>query len=128
MSPSAIVAPRSGDAWCSANEATRFTTDRDLLIGNATVPAGSYTLWTLLGRNGWTLIVNKQLLRPDNSGRPLWGTMYDTQHDLVRVPMTMTTLPSPVEQMTIAIEPQGDAAQLRIAWDRTQATVPVRAR
>ena len=118
-----------GKIWrTGANEATRFTTDRDLLIGNATVPAGSYTLWTLLGRNGWTLIVNKQLLRPDNSGRPLWGTMYDTQHDLVRVPMTMTTLPSPVEQMTIAIEPQGDAAQLRIAWDRTQATVPVRAR
>ena len=118
-----------GKVWrTGANEATRFTTDRDLTIGGAVVPAGSYTLWTILGRNGWTLIVNKQLLRPDNSGRPLWGTMYDQQHDLVRVPMTMTTLPSPVEQMTIAVEPQGDAAQLKITWDRTQATVPIRAR
>ena len=116
-----------GKVWrTGANEATRFTTDRDLLIGNATVPAGSYTLWTLLGRDGWTLIVNKQLLRPDNSGRLLWGTMYDAQHDLIRVPMTMSTLPTPVEQMTLALDPQGDAAQLRITWDRTQATVPVR--
>ena len=117
-----------GKIWrTGANEATRFSTDRDLMIGNVTVAAGSYTLWTLLGRNGWTLIVNTQLLRPDNSGRPLWGTMYDAQHDLVRVPMTMSTLPTPVEQMTIALEPQGDGAQLKITWDRTQATVPVKA-
>jgi Protein of unknown function (DUF2911) len=118
-----------GKVWrTGANDATRFSTDRDLMIGDATVPAGNYTLWTQLGRNGWTLIVNKQLLRPDNSGRPLWGTMYDPQHDLVRVPMTMTTLSAPVEHMTIALEPQGDGALLKIMWDVTQATVPVRAK
>jgi hypothetical protein len=92
------------------------------------VPAGNYTLWTQLDRNGWTLIVNKQLLRPDNSGRLLWGTMYDPQYDVVRVPMTMTTLSAPVEHMTIALEPQGDGALLKVMWDVTQATVPVRAR
>jgi hypothetical protein len=59
--------------------------------------------------------VNKQLLRPDNSGRLLWGTMYDKQYDLVRVPMTMSTLPAPV-----------DGAQLKVTWDVTQATVPIR--
>jgi len=26
------------------------------------------------------------------------------------------------------VEPQGDAAQLKVMWDRTQATVPIRAR
>jgi hypothetical protein len=118
-----------GKVWrTGANEATRFSTDRDLMIGNAMVPAGNYTLWTQLDRNGWTLIVNKQLLRPDNSGRLLWGTMYDPQYDVVRVPMTMTTLSAPVEHMTIALEPQGDGALLKVMWDVTQATVPVRAR
>jgi hypothetical protein len=117
-----------GKIWrTGANEATRFSTDRDLMIGDATVPAGHYTLWTQLGRNGWTLIVNKQLVRPDNSGRPLWGTMYDPQHDLVRIPMTMSELASPVERMTITLEPQGDGAQLEIMWDRTQGAVSVRA-
>jgi hypothetical protein len=116
-----------GKVWrTGANEATRFTTDRDVTIGNATVPAGTYTLWTLLDRGGWKLIVNKQLLRPDNSGRLLWGTMYDPQYDLARVDMTMTTLDQPVEQMTIALEPQGDGALLKVMWDRTQGTVPVR--
>jgi hypothetical protein len=42
--------------------------------------------------------------------------------------MTMTTLSAPVEHMTIALEPQGDGALLKVMWDVTQATVPVRAR
>ncbi|HUQ84309.1 MAG TPA: DUF2911 domain-containing protein, partial [Gemmatimonadaceae bacterium] len=63
------------------------------------------------------------------SGRLLWGTMYDPQYDLVRVPMTMTTLTSPVEHMTIALEPaDAGTATLRVSWDLTQATVPVRVR
>jgi hypothetical protein len=124
---SAVAMEPWGKVWrTGANEATRFDTDRDLTIGDKTVPAGKYTLWTLLDRGGWQLILNKQLLRPDNSGRPLWGTMYDRQYDVVRVPMTMTTLSSPVEHMTIALEPQADGATLKVSWDVTQATVPIR--
>jgi hypothetical protein len=124
---SAVAMEPWGKVWrTGANEATRFSTDRDLTIGDARVPAGSYTLWTQLDRGGWKLIVNKQLLRPDNSGRLLWGTMYDQKYDLVRVPMTMTTLTSPVEHMTIGLEPQGDVATLTISWDVTQATIPIR--
>jgi hypothetical protein len=124
---SAVAMEPWGKVWrTGANEATRFETDRDVMLGAARIPAGKYTLWTQLDRGGWQLIVNKQLLRPDNSGRLLWGTMYDRQHDLVRVPMTMTTLTSPVEHMTIALEPQGDGATLKISWDLTQATVPIR--
>lgn len=124
---SAVAMEPWGKVWrMGANEATRLSTDRDLTIGGATVPAGTYTIWTQLDRRGWQLIVNKQLLRPDNSGRLLWGTMYDPQYDLVRVPMTMSTLPSPVEHMTIALEPQGDAAMLKVMFDLTQATVPVK--
>jgi hypothetical protein len=126
---SSVAMEPFGRVWrMGANEATRFSTDRDLTIGNATVPAGNYTLFAQLDRSGWKLIVNKLLLRPDNSGRLLWGTMHDPQHDLVRIPMTMGTLPSPVEQMTIALEPQGDGAMLKVMWDATQASVPIRAR
>ena len=126
---SAVAMEPWGKVWrTGANEATRFSTDRDLTIGGAVVPAGNYTLWTQLDRGGWKLIVNKQLLRPDNSGRLLWGTMYDPQFDLIRVPMTMSALPSPVEHMTIALEPDGDGATLKVMWDVTQATVAVKAR
>jgi hypothetical protein len=118
-----------GRVWrTGANEATRLTTDRDLVIGGATVPAGTYTLWTLLDRRGWKLIVNKQLLRPDGSGRPLWGTQYDPTQDLVRVDMRMSKPATPVELMTIAIERQGQGSVLAVSWDTTRATVPIRAK
>src|SRR2546425_2617917 len=43
-----------------ANEATTFTTSSNLKIGTVTVPAGSYTLYTLPGASQWMLIINKQ--------------------------------------------------------------------
>jgi hypothetical protein len=49
----------------------RVTTGRDLVMGDAAVPAGTYTLWTLLDRTGWRLIVNEQTLRADGPGE-MW--------------------------------------------------------
>jgi hypothetical protein len=42
--------------------------------------------------------------------------------------MRVETLAQPVEQMTIAIEPDGAGAVLRVSWDRTQASVPIAVR
>jgi hypothetical protein len=100
-----------------ANAATHFHTPVDLTIGGATVPAGTYTLWTLPSPTGWKLIVNKQ------TGQ--WGTDYHADQDLARVDMQVETLAQPVEQMTIAIEPRGQGAVLAVSWDRTRASVPI---
>jgi hypothetical protein len=100
-----------------ANAATHFHTSGDLRVGGADVPAGTYTLWALPSPGGWQLIVNRQ------TGQ--WGTDYDTAQDLVRVAMRVETLSQPVEQMTIAIEPEGAGAVLRVEWDRTRASVPL---
>ena len=110
-----------GKVWrTGANEATMLTTEIDLNIGGATVPAGKYTLYTLPSETGWKLIINKQ------TGQ--WGTVYDEKQDLVRVDMKTTQLSDPVEQFTILLEPHGDAlAQLSLQWENTQASVPVRA-
>ena len=100
-----------------ANAATHFHTSADLTVGGAAVPAGTYTLWTLPSPSGWKLIINKQ------TGQ--WGTDYHADQDLVRVDMRVETLAQPVEQMTIAIEPEGAGAVLRVEWDRTRASVPL---
>jgi hypothetical protein len=103
-----------------ANEATTLTTEIDLNIGGATIPAGKYTLYTLPSETGWKLIINKQ------TGQ--WGTIYDEKQDLVRVDMKTSQLSDPVEQFTILLEPHGDAlAQLSLQWETTQVSVPVRA-
>src|SRR5580704_1818688 len=68
-----------GQVWrTGANAATTFVIDKDLTIGAQTVPAGTYTLYTLPSASNWLLIINKQ------TGQ--WGTEYDQSQDLVRIP------------------------------------------
>ena len=106
-----------GQVWrTGANAATQLRTDHDLVFGSLTVPAGTYTLWTLPTASGWQLIINRQ------AGQ--WGTEYDAARDLGRVPMTLSALAETVESCTIAIEPQRSGGVLSITWDRTRAQIP----
>jgi Protein of unknown function (DUF2911) len=101
-----------------ANPATLLKTDVNLTIGTATVPAGSYTLYTLPSTGIWKLIINKQ------TGQ--WGTKYDQSQDLARVDMKTETLSSPQEVMSITLEPfQGNTSSLHVRWDTTDVSVPV---
>jgi hypothetical protein len=100
-----------------ANAATQFRTDVDLAMGGVTIPAGTYTLWTVPSRTGpWKLVINRQ------TGQ--WGTVYDANQDLARIDLRTETLSTPVDQLTISIEPQGDGGVLALSWDRTRAWVP----
>jgi hypothetical protein len=50
-----------------------------------------------------------------------WGTDYDASKDRRARAMQTTTLRTPVEQFTIAVEPQGGAQSLVMRWDTVQA-------
>ncbi len=101
-----------------ANPATTLKTATDLKIGTATVPAGTYTLYTLPSETTWKLIINKQ------TGQ--WGTVYNESQDLARVDMQKNTLPKPQEQMSISFEKtHGNHTQLHVRWDTTDVWVPV---
>jgi len=50
------------DVWrTGANEATTFTTNKDLEIGGKTLEAGKYTLWTIPNKTSWKVIFNDQM-------------------------------------------------------------------
>ena len=106
-----------GQVWrTGANAATQLRTDRDLVFAGLSVPAGTYTLWTLPTQAGWQLIVNSQ------TGQ--WGTAHDAARDLGRVPLTVGALAEPVEIFTISVDAQGQGGVLSFTWDRTRATIP----
>ena len=100
-----------------ANAATQLSTSADLVIGGTAVPAGIYSIWSLPSPTGWKLIINKQ--------HGQWGTQYHADSDFVRIDLKVETLPQPIEQFTIAFDPRGDGAVLRMEWDRTRVSVPV---
>ena len=108
-----------GQIWrTGANSATTFKTDANLTIGGTTVPAGSYTLYTIPNETGWKLIINKQ------TGQ--WGTDYDEKQDLARVDMKVANNAAPTEQFTISLDKTGgNSATLKLDWANTTASVSV---
>ena len=108
------VAP-FGQVWrTGANEATTFVNTADVIVGGATVAAGSYTLFTIPNKDKWVLIISKK------TGE--WGTDYPgPSNDLGRVDMKVSTLPSPVENFTISFA----AGAINFDWGTTRASVSV---
>ena len=108
-----------GQVWrTGANAATTLTTDSALMIGNIHVAPGTYTLFTIPGEKEWTLIVNKQ------TGQ--WGTQYDEAQDVARAKMSVKKLAEPLETFAVSVKPTaGKNGVLTLAWENTQATVPI---
>jgi hypothetical protein len=108
-----------GQVWrTGANEATTFVTTADITVGGTAVPAGSYTLFTVPGKDKWVLILSKK------TGE--WGTDYPGEsNDLARVDMKVSPLTGAVENFTISFEKTGSGANLNIDWENTRASVAI---
>jgi hypothetical protein len=108
-----------------ANEATTLHSDVDLMLGDLAIPRGDYTLFIMMSKGAWQLIVNKQTAQ--------WGTDYDASHDFGRVALTAKTLTDGEESMSIYLVPESAApakgyadlkGTLRIKWGKTELTAP----
>jgi len=108
-----------GEIWrTGANEATTFVADTNVTVGGKSVPAGSYTIFTVPKADAWTLVISKK------TGE--WGTDYPGEkEDLARVPMAVSKTPSLVENFTIAFDSAGGKCTLRMEWENTRASVEV---
>jgi hypothetical protein len=100
-----------------ANAATQFTCSAPITLAGLSLPAGTYTLWTVPHVGGVDLIVNRQ------TGQ--WGTEYRRSQDLGTVPMKSDSVDPPLEKFTISIE-ASDASHgtLAMAWGTFRWTAP----
>ena len=108
-----------GQVWrAGANEATTFVTSTNVKVGGKDVPAGSYTIFVVPNPDKWTLIINKK------TGE--WGVPYKYESDeLARVDMSLSKLPSSVENFTIAYDKSGNGCTMHMTWDTTRASVEI---
>ena len=111
-----------GQVWrAGANEATTFVTSTDLVVGDKTVPAANYTIFVVPNADKWTLVISKK------TGE--WGTQYPgPENDLARVDMKLSTLPSPIENFTIAYDKTASGCTMHMDWDTTRASVDIKAK
>lgn len=106
-----------------ANEATTFTTNKDLMIEGKLMPKGEYTLWTVPNDTAWDVIFNTKQYP--------WGVneqmqpMREPQFDLIDVKEPVHLLNKNVEQFTIAFDNTTDDLKMTLAWDKTKIEVPM---
>ncbi len=93
--------PMEGKVWrTGANEATVFTTDKDVMIMGQKLPAGKYGLFTIFNGNEATIIFNKTWNQ--------WGAFkYSEADDILRVKTKVKDLNMSTEKMTFMISPKG---------------------
>ena len=101
---------KPGAVWrLGADTSTTFSTATDLVFGDATVPAGEYSLWARKeAGGGWKLVFNKQ--------HGQWGTQHDAAQDLVAVPLNQTKAAKPAEMVTLELAQAAEGGALTIQW------------
>ena len=101
---------KPGAVWrLGADTSTTFVTATDLMVGDAAVPKGEYSLWAQKQADGgWKLVFNKQ--------HGQWGTQHDAAQDLVAVPLEQTKAAKPAEMVTIDLAQAAGGGTLTIQW------------
>lgn len=100
-----------------ANQATKVTFSTDVKLNGKDVPAGTYALMTIPGKDEWTIIVNK--------GPEGWSPYkYDEKQDLVRFTVKPISMPWSMETFTIDFnEIRDESAKLTMIWDKTKVPI-----
>ncbi len=103
-----------GAVWrTGANNATRISFSTDVKVQGSALAAGTYELFTVPGREEWTVIFQK-------AGQQ-WGSYaYDKKNDTLRVTARVIDFGAPVETFTIDFNSLRDSsATMNLIWERT---------
>ncbi|QIL78176.1 MULTISPECIES: DUF2911 domain-containing protein [Hymenobacter] len=102
-----------------AHKATAVKFDKAVKIDGKEVAAGTYALFTIPGREEWTIILNKdyeQHLADD----------YDQKKDVLRVKVKPKTLDQHQERLKYEIHATTtEEGAITISWEKVQVSLPV---
>ena len=106
--------------WATgAHMATSVEFDKDLSIGEQEIPAGKYALFTIPGREEWTVIINKnweQHLTDD----------YDQKEDVLRIILKPSMQAQHQERVKYEIKGHSETeGAINISWDELTLALPV---
>ena len=106
-----------------ANEPTTLHLPVAAAIAGIQVEPGSYSIYTVPGRDQWTIIVNRSISQ--------WGiessyTPPVRAEEVARATVPAETTDGPVETFVITAEGAGpDAAELVLEWENARVRVPI---
>lgn len=109
-----------GKVWrTGANAATKITFEEPMVIGGATIAPGTYSFYTVPGKDSWEIILNK------NTGN--WGAYgYSKSDDVARFAVKPATTQQRIETFTISItDITFSTCNIELQWENTRVVVPV---
>jgi Protein of unknown function (DUF2911) len=108
-----------GKVWrMGANEATEIEFYQTVKINNTKIKKGRYTMYCIPYADKWTVIVNKET--------DTWGSFkYDSKKDLVKMDVPVQKQTEITEAFAMAFEKSATGANLVIAWDDVQVSLPI---
>lgn len=104
------------EVWrTGANEPTKISFSKDVMVEGQAVPAGEYALYSQFTKERATIILSKNLT--------LWGAMgYDSKDDLIRFDVPVKHPSSHYETFTISFSDfTMNSANLNMKWGHTKA-------
>lgn len=98
-----------------ANENTTVAFDKDVKIGDTSVPAGKYGLFIIPKKEGkWTVILSKK--------NDAWGSNgYSQSNDLLRIDLKVKMVEENQEQLMFKVVEKG----VKFAWEKARFVIPV---
>lgn len=107
-----------GDPWrLGANEATEIDFYNTVTIQSKKITAGRYVMYCIPEKESWTIVLNSNI--------DSWGLHPDPSQDIARFQIPVTTTSSSVEHFTIYFKETKTGANLIMAWDFLEATLPI---
>ncbi|MGY6648877.1 DUF2911 domain-containing protein [Wenyingzhuangia sp. IMCC45574] len=105
-----------GKVWrTGANEATEIRFFKDVVLGGKKVKAGTYSFFTIPGKDNWTIIIS--------SDTNVWGAYsYNKENDVARIEAKVSKTGKFVEAFAMAFDKK---MNLYLAWGETLVTVPM---
>lgn len=108
----------AGKVWrAGANEAAEITLYSDMMVGDAKVPAGTYTFYLMPGDDEWTAILSKDL--------NVWGSyFYDEANDIARIKVPVKQDKESLEAFSIMFDESDNGIDMYLGWDKSRVVVP----
>lgn len=102
-----------------ANKCTTIETGEDITVNGKNLAAGTYSIFTIPGKEMWTIVFN--------NNTELWGTGgYNAEEDALRVEVKPSMMSDKVETFTIDFsDVTTSSAHLNIYWESTKVSVKI---
>jgi len=102
-----------------AHRATSIDFNQEVVIGGVTIAPGKYALFTIPGKDEWTIIINK------NWDQHL-ADKYDQKDDIVRVKVKPEVDDKHQERLRYVVETESDTkGEIVIFWEKIELSIPV---